>query len=102
MDARIKKYAVVGAAIILVLYAVFGDRELLDLWRAQKERNNIRADVKKLEAGNTDLEEKIRLLKIDKRYIAYAARVDLGMIGKDEIIYRVGASSDDVADKSAR
>ncbi|MBI5562401.1 MAG: septum formation initiator family protein [Deltaproteobacteria bacterium] len=103
MDARAKKkYAIAGLVLVPALWGVFGDKELLDLFRARKERDNVLAEVKAIEAENAGLEEKLRLLKTDKRYIARVARTDLGMIGKDEIIYKIDAPASATAPAAAR
>ena len=77
-----------AAVIFVVAAAAFGNKGFLDVWRLKKDRDNILTYNKTLEAENKDLEEKIRRLKTDKRYIAYVARKELGMIGKDEIMYK--------------
>lgn len=80
---------VCAAALLIVAAAAFGNKGFLDVWGLKKDRDNILAYNKSLEAENKDLDEKIRLLKTDKRYIAYVARTELGMIGKDEILYKI-------------
>lgn len=84
---KIHVFAAVALAIGLV--AVFGDKGLLDLYNLRKERDNIVADNTFLESENRGLEEKIALLKTDKRYIGQIARKELGMLGKDEVVYRL-------------
>lgn len=101
MDLRMKKYAVLAAALSLALYAIFGNGEIIDLLSAQKERDTVLSEIRRIEADNSDIEEKIKLLKSDRRYIAHVARVELGMIGKDEVIYKVGAPGKDSAQKPA-
>lgn len=82
---------VCATALVVAAAAAFGDKGFLDVWRLKKDRDNILAYNKTLEAENRDMEDKIRLLKTDKRYIAYVARKELGMIGKDEILYKLAA-----------
>ena len=72
----------------IALFAVFGDRGLIDLWRLKGQRDGIVLTNKGLEAENRDLEKKIALLKSDRRYIGEIARTELGMIGRNEVIYR--------------
>ena len=102
MGPRMKKYAVGAIGLGLAVYGVFGNGELLDLIRAQKERDTVLNEIKAIEAENAVLDEKVRLLKSDKRYIAHVARVELGMIGKDEIVYRVKHAGNTVDQRSAR
>ncbi len=93
---------VCGAAVLVVAAAAFGNKGFLDVWRLKNDRDNILAYNKSLEAENKDLEEKIRLLKTDKRYIAHVARKELGMIGKDEIMYKIEDSKTQEARDAAR
>jgi len=70
------------------LLAVFGDRGLMDVLKLRGERDVILNTNKALEGENSLLETKIALLKKDRRYIGQIARDELGMIGRNEIIYR--------------
>ncbi len=72
----------------IALFAVFGDRGLIDLWRIKGQRDGIILTNKGLEEENRDLERKIALLRKDRRYIGEIARTELGMIGRNEVIYR--------------
>lgn len=78
--------------IAIGAFAVFGDRGYLDVYRLRAQRNAILKYNKSLEQENRLLEEKIERLKTDKRYIGHIARTELGMIGKNEVVYRIGAT----------
>lgn len=88
-----KKKAILLTAIAgIAAFAVFGDKGLLEVYRLKKERDGILAQNSALKRENTELGEKIRLLKTDNRYIAHIARQELGMIGKNEVVYRLEPS----------
>jgi cell division protein FtsB len=70
-----------------MLLTVFGDKGLLNLYHMTKERDGIVAEERLLEKENNAIRIEIEKLKKDRRYIASIARQELGMIGKDEIIY---------------
>ncbi len=72
----------------IALFAVFGDRGLTDVLSIRGEREQLLKTNRGLKAKNKALERKIALLKTDKRYIGDIARAELGMIGRDEILYR--------------
>ncbi len=72
----------------IALLAVFGDRGLTDVLHIKGERDKLLRTNRGLEAKNRDLREKIALLKTDNRYIGEIAREELGMIGRNEVIYR--------------
>lgn len=89
LDSRDKKLLLAAAVLVAVAaFAVFGDNGLLDVYKMRKERDGIIAYNTALEAENKGLEEQIALLKTDKRYIGRIARKELGMLGKNEMIYR--------------
>ena len=86
-----KVFLTVFLAIIVVIsgFAVIGDAGLLDVLRIQKERNEIASRTAELQQDNRRLAREIELLKTDKRYNAKIARRELGMIGSNEILYKV-------------
>ncbi|MEK6791050.1 MAG: septum formation initiator family protein [Deltaproteobacteria bacterium] len=84
-----RRYAALAAILIVVGWAVFGDKGLIDVYRLTRERDGITNHNIALEAKNRVIEEEIRLLNTDKRYVGYVARRELGMIGKDELLYKL-------------
>ena len=82
----LEAFVVILAAI--VLFAVFGDRGLVDLWRLRGERDRILATNGRLRKENGRLRREISLLRGNRRYIGEVARDELGMIGRGEVIYR--------------
>ncbi len=85
-----KKRLIVLATVVFVgAAALFGEKGLLELYRVHKELSGIQAFNRSLEKENRELEEKIRLLESDKRFIGRIAREELGKIGRNEVIYRI-------------
>jgi len=70
------------------LLTIFGEKGLLTLRTMKAERDVIALQVRQLETDNGALREEIKRLKTDRKYIASIARRELGMIGKNEVIYR--------------
>ncbi len=88
--SRLRKkhvFALVVAAIIG--FAVLGDKGLIDVYRLKKELGGILGYNKGLEKENRELARTIELLKSDNRYVEHMAKNELGMIGKDELLYRI-------------
>ncbi len=87
-----RKYILIFILFIVVVsvVAIFGDKGLVEAYGLKKQRDSIVAHVESLKEENKLLEEEIALLKNDKRYVEMVARKDLGMVGKDEIIYMLG------------
>ncbi|MFQ5441134.1 MAG: septum formation initiator family protein [Thermodesulfobacteriota bacterium] len=89
---RFKAVYIFGAVILAItLFTVFGDKGLIDVYRIKKDRNNILRYNSELEKENAGLERRIALLKKDRRYIEDIAKKELGMIRKDEVVYRFEA-----------
>ncbi len=84
-----RRYAALAAILIVAGWALFGDKGLVDVYRLTRERDGMINQNIALEAKNRVIEEEIRLLNTDKRYIGYVARRELGMIGKDELLYKL-------------
>lgn len=87
-----KKYIFLAVVLLIASLAVFGDKGLLDVYKLKKERDGIIRYNMALEEENARLEESIRLLKTDTRYIGFIARKELGMIGSNEVVYKIGDS----------
>lgn len=84
-----KRYLIVGAAVLAVaVFAVFGDKGLYDVYKLRQERDGILSYNRTIEVENTALEGQIALLKTDRRYLARIARKELGMLGKNEVVYK--------------
>jgi len=89
LSPRFKAVYIFGAVIFAItLFTVFGEKGRVDVYRIKKDRNNILQYNNALKKENADLERKIALLKKDPRYIADIAKKELGMIRKDEVVYR--------------
>ncbi len=63
-------------------------REISEVRFLRKENEKIQRKIAELEVANTELEEKIKAIKNDKRYIEKIAREELGMIKEGDKVYR--------------
>ncbi len=84
-----RKYFAFIIIIAITAFAVFGDKGFMDVYRLSAERDKILSYNSALEKENKGLEQEILLVKTDKNYIGSIARQELGIIGKNEIIYKV-------------
>ncbi|TAN63138.1 septum formation initiator family protein [bacterium] len=75
--------------LAVILFAIFGNKGFIDVYRLGIERDGIKTFNKLIEIENKNLEKEIQLLKTDKRYIEHVAKKELGMIGKNEMLYRM-------------
>ena len=73
---------------IVGLLTIFGDRGLIRVYKLSKERDSIKNYNEKIKAENTAMKEEMELLKTDDKYIELIARKELGMIGRNELVYQ--------------
>lgn len=76
----------------LLLFIVIGENGLADLNVLKRERDSLLKDNAELTRENLSLCREIERLKYDPKYIENVARRELGMIGKDEIIFSLKKS----------
>ena len=87
-----KRKIVVITAILVFFSFLFviglGDRGAVDLYKLHLKK--VRLDRSNLEQQkkNRDLYRNIKRLKTDLEFIENIARSELGMVGKDEIVYQ--------------
>lgn len=86
----LKKLHIFIICIILVaVFAAFGSKGLVDVYRLKKERDAMLGYNKSIELQNRQLEKEIGLLRTDKQYIEHVAKNELGLIGRNEVIYKL-------------
>lgn len=85
-----RRYLFVFILFVLAVsvFAVFGEKGLLDAYHLKSELSQIQGYNTKIQGVNAELTEEISLLENDNRYIAFIARKELGMIGRDEVLYK--------------
>lgn len=86
-----------AAIFSFFLLVIFGDDALLELNRVKKERNILIKKNEELVRENKSMYTEIERLKHDPEYIENVARRELGMIGKNEIIFKVEKKTESAA-----
>lgn len=84
-----KRHVLILGVLAIGGFTVFGNNGLITVYKLRKERDGILAYNRSVEKENKDLERRITLLKTDKRYIEHIAKKELGMIGRNEVVYRI-------------
>ncbi len=74
-------------ALVLAILSAAGPRGLRHLWKLKDDARALAERNATLRSDNERLRREIRQLKEDRRAIERAAREDLGMIGKDEVVF---------------
>jgi len=73
----------------LLLFIVYGDNGLADLNQLKTARDSIVKRNKDLFQNNLSLFRQMKRLEDDPKYIENIARQEFGMIGKNEIIFKI-------------
>ncbi|MFO7665735.1 MAG: septum formation initiator family protein [Desulfobacterales bacterium] len=88
-----KHKIIIGVGLVVVfsflLLIFFGENTLLELNRLKKDRNVLIKTNEELVRQNDLMYNEIDRLKHDPKYIENVARQELGMIGKNEIIFKI-------------
>lgn len=72
---------------------VFGDKGLADLNQLETSHHSLEQRNQRILRQNIDLYRKIRRLRSDYRFLETVARRELGVVGKDEIIFKLQTPS---------
>ena len=83
----------------MLFFVIFGENGLADLNLLKQERNLLLEKKRTLEQKNIALYREIHRLKNDLKYIESVARRELGMIRKDEVIFKLKNSGKKKNDK---
>ncbi len=80
---------IILAIFSLLLFIIFGENGLADLHLLKTERNVLLKQNAELAKKNLDLYREIERLKSDPKYLESVARKELGVVGKDELIFKL-------------
>lgn len=75
-------------ALLLLGFALFGERGILRALQASRQKAALQEEVRQLEAANAELRQEIESLRNDRRYLEAIARKELGMVKDDELVYQ--------------
>ena len=74
---------------LMLLFIVFGENGLTDLYKLKMEKDNLSKKSDELKKKNISLYREIERLKNDRVYVEDVAIKVLGVIGKDDVIIKV-------------
>ena len=74
----------------LFLFIIFGDNGLVDFVLIKGEKNSLIEKNEQLNQENLNMYREIDRLKNDPKFVENVVRQELGVIGKDEIIFKTG------------
>jgi cell division protein FtsB len=90
MSTRDKIFVVGGiVALVSFLFVIgLGDRGAVDLYQLHLRKVRLSRSNLELQKKNDELYRKIQRLRVDFDLIENIARTELGMVGKDEVVYQ--------------
>lgn len=86
---NIMLFVAIISMFLMLLFIVFGENGLTDLFRLKTKRARMVKQTGELTQKNLSLYREIERLKNDPGYVENLARKELGVIGKDEVIIKV-------------
>ncbi len=89
------KQNIILSMVILILFSlflliIFGDNGLVDFVLIKGEKNSLIEKNEKLNRKNLNMYREIDRLKNDPKFVESVVRQELGVIGKDEVIFKTG------------
>ena len=75
--------------LVLLLHDVFGPHGFLAMRRTQKEIEQVRGQISKINDENKSLSNQVNSLKTDPRAIERIAREEMGLARPGELIYKL-------------
>jgi len=94
----LKRYAqpvLFVALLLLFVHDIFGDHGFVAMRRTQREIEQMRGDISKLNDENRSLSSQVTALKSDPRMIEQIARDEMGLARPGEMIFKVPSDSSD-------
>lgn len=86
---RFWSHAILFAACVLLVNAVFGDKGLMDSLRARKASTAAAHELERLKRENASLRDQVRRLRSDPSAIEAVARGELGLVRPGEILVTI-------------
>lgn len=77
------------AFLVLLVHDIFGPHGFIAMRRTQKEIEEIRAQIDKMNLENKSLSEEVNSLKTDPKAIERIAREEMGLAHPGELIFRL-------------
>jgi cell division protein FtsB len=81
-------YGWASLILLLLIYAVIGERGAIHLWRLEGEKSRLDEQNYRLQKANEALREKITRLRNDDFYLEKIAREELNLVRPGDVVYR--------------
>ena len=77
------------ALLVLLVHDIFGSHGIVAMRRTQKEIEQIREQIEKINQENKSLSGQVHSLKTDPRAIEHIAREEMGLARPSEMIFKI-------------
>lgn len=78
----------IGALLVILMFVIYGKKGLMDVHALRQQRDRLIERNEVLNRENLVLYREIDRLKHDPLYIEAIARQELGLVGKNEMIFK--------------
>jgi len=85
----------VTLVVLLLGFAFFGERGVLQVYKAYLQKTELEAKISNLEQSNAEMRKEIDALRNDLKTIESIARRELGMVRPDELVYQFHSAETD-------
>ncbi len=85
---RLLFFSTIMVLVVILFMIVYSENGVNDWRHLSREVVEIQGEIKKIDLANRELARTIERLKTDMGYIEHVARHELGMTGKNEIVFR--------------
>ncbi|MGD9730561.1 MAG: septum formation initiator family protein [Desulfamplus sp.] len=89
----------ISVMIVLAFLILYGKNGFMDVHKLKLQEEAIISENDAINESNKILERKINRLKSDISYIEHIARHELGMVSKDELVFRFQDIKQDIKKK---
>lgn len=90
-----------AGVVLLFLQDVFGMHGLVAMRRSEKEMEQTRREIERLNLENRELEERVKALKTDPAAIERIAREEMGLAKPGELIFKLPPKPSDASSGNA-
>lgn len=82
-----------GVVAVVFVFAFFGDRGILHIFKLKRQQADLQQQLAEVEAVNAGLRKEIASLSYDRRHLERLARSQLGMVREDEVVYQFSSKA---------
>lgn len=88
-ETKLPKIFILIFSMAMIVISLIGDKGLLDLKRLQAKEQDLLQEIELLEQQKAEWIDKVQSMKENQSYIETVARVKLGLVKSNELIFQL-------------